>query len=310
MNRADGRMAVLVGVTSSLVTACLFTGIGSVSAKSSAMTIESLHARLQQLESKPNNRVRAPFVVVDAQDQPIVTISASGENHLLSMGKLGSGPAIQLERSPQQATLVAQLGSSDTQARLGVKQGRGPRLEVYTKENSTIVGSGATGQHGVFLRDGGGAPGKPPAKSLAEFAVTVNTTGGVLRLFDKEGKPVVSAGSNAAEGGRGQLGLASPGKPTSLFLFSGADGGGEVQVMGSDGKPAVELSGAMRHVLLSNRAGKPAAVMRLGQGGAGSGGNFTVIDPAGNNVVSAGALSGGGGALCAIHPKKGNKCFP
>ena len=310
MSRADRRTAVWVGVTSSLATACLFTGIGSVSAKSSAMTIESLHARLQALEAKPANRIKAPFVVVDAQDQPIVTISASGPNHFLTMGTLGSGTALQLERSGSHATLVAQSGSSETQARLGVTQGRGPRLEVYTKENSTIVGSGTAGRHGLFLRDGGGAPGKPPAKSLGEFAVTVGATGGILRLADKEGKPVLSAGSNAAEGGRGQLGLGSPGKPSALVLFSGADGGGEMQVMGSDGKPAVELSGSQRHVLLSNRAGKPAAVMRLGQGGTGSGGNFTVVDPSGNNVVSAGALSGGGGALCAIHPKKGNKCFP
>ncbi|MFY2764655.1 hypothetical protein [Arenimonas sp. MALMAid1274] len=310
MSRPDWQLAVVVGITSSVVTACLFTGVGNVSAKASGPTLESLNARLHQLESKPNNRVRAPFVVVDAQDQPIVTISASGANHLLTMGTLGSGTALQLERSAEHAMLVAQSGSSDTQARLGVRQGRGPRLEVYTKENSTIVGNGTAGRHGIFVRDGGGGPGKPPAKSLGELAVTVGSSGAVLRLSDKEGKPVLSAGSNAAEGGRGQLGLSAPGKPTGLFLFTGVDGGGEMQVMGGDGKPAVELSGVMRHVLLSNRAGQPAAVMRLGQGGSGSGGNFTVVDPAGNNVVSAGALSGGGGALCAIHPKKGNKCFP
>ena len=310
MTRAELRLAVLVAVTSSAATACLFTGIGTVSAQGASLTLEALEARIHKLENRPANRVRAPFVVVDAKDQPIVTINAIGNAHFLRMGTLGSGSAIQLERSGEQATLVAQYGSSDTQARVGVRDGRGPRLEVYTKENSTIIGSGVTGRHGVFLRDGGGGPGKPPAKSLGEFAVNTNESGGILRLYDKEGKGVLSAGSHPQEGGRGQLSISAPGKPVALLLHSGTDTEGEVRVMGADGKPAIELSGILRQVHVNNRSGKPVAAMRLGQGGTGSGGNFTASDAAGNNVVSAGALAGSGGALCVIHPKKGNKCFP
>lgn len=310
MSRAGHRRVVLAALGSSLATACLFTGIGVVSAQNSALTLEALNARLQALEKRSTSRVRAPFVVVDAKDQPILTVNSIGDTHVLRMGTLGSGTAIQLERNAQQATVVTQLGSSDTQARLGVREGRGPRLEVYTKEHSTIVGSGANSRHGVFLRDGGGGPGKPAAKSLGEFAVNVSESGGILRLYDKEGKSVLSAGSNTAEGGRGQIGLSAPGKPVGVLMYSGADGGGELRVLDADSKGVIELSGALRQVLVNNRAGKPAAVMRLSQGGTGSGGNFTAIDAAGNNVVSAGALSGGGGALCAIHPKKGNKCFP
>ena len=122
---------------------------------------------------------------------------------------------------------------------------------------------------------------------------------------------MISAGSNPKEGGRAQLGLGAPGKAMGLVLYTAADGHGELQVLGDgNNKPVIELSGSRRHLLLSNRAGTPAAVMRLSQGGSGSGGNFTAVDGAGNNVVSLGAKSGGGGALCAIHPKKGNKCFP
>lgn len=310
MSRAEQRRVVLAALGASLATACLFTGIGVVSAENNALTLEALNARLHKLENRPANRVRAPFVVVDAKDQPIMTVNSIGDTHLLRMGTLGSGTAIQLERNAQQATVVTQLGASDTQARLGVREGRGPRLEVYTKEHSTIVGNGAGNRHGVFLRDGGGGTGKPAAKSLGEFAVNISESGGILRLYDKDGKAVLSAGSNTAEGGRGQIGLSAPGKAVGVLLYSGAEGSGEVRVLDDGGKGVIELSGSLRQILLNNRAGKPAAVMRLSQGGAGSGGNFTASDAAGNNVVSAGALSGSGGALCAIHPKKGNKCFP
>lgn len=310
MTRAELRLAVLVAVTSSAATACLFTGIGTVSAQGNALTLEALEARLHKLENRPTNRVRAPFVVVDAGNKPIVTIDAAGNTHFLRMGVLGSGTAIQLERTNSMATVVTQLGSSDTQARLGVLEGRGPRLEVYTTEHSTIVGNGSGNRHGVFLRDGGGGKGKPAAKSLGEFAVNISESGGILRLFDKDGKTVLSAGSNTQEGGRGQIGLSAPGKAMGVLMYSGADGAGELRVLDASGKGVVELSGGLRHVLLSNRAGKPAAVMRLSQGGTGSGGNFTATDAAGNNVVSAGALSGSGGALCVIHPKRGNQCFP
>ncbi len=310
MTRAELRLAVLVAVTSSAATACLFTGIGSVSAQEQTLTLEALEARLHKLENRSVNRVRAPFVVVDASNQPIVTIGTAGTVHFMRMGTLGTGSAIQLERTAQHATLVAQYGSSDTQARIGVREGRGPRLEVYTKEHSTIVGNGSANRHGVFLRDGGGGTGKPAAKSLGEFAVNIAESGGILRLYDKDGKAVLSAGSNTQEGGRGQIGLSAPGKSIGVLLYSNPEGGGELRVLDSAGKGVVELSGSLRHVLLSNRAGKPAAVMRLSQGGTGAGGNFTASDAAGNNVVSAGSLSGGGGALCAIHVKRGNACFP
>lgn len=310
MTRGERRHAVQAAMAASFATACLVTGIGTVAAQGEALTLESLQARIHALETRPNNRVRAPFVVVDARNQPVLTVSANGDSHILRMGTLGSGSTIQLERTPQHATLLAQYGSGDTQARVGVREGRGPRLEVYTKEHSTIVGNGSGNRHGVFLRDGGGGAGNAPAKSLGEFAVNIAESGGILRLYDKDGKAVLSAGSNAQEGGRGQLGLSAPGKPVGVLLHSGPEGEGELQVLGSDGKAVVELSGGRRHVLLSNRAGNPAAVMRLSQGGAGSGGNFTATDAAGNNVVSAGALSGSGGALCVIHPKRGNQCFP
>jgi len=310
VSRVERRRVALAALGSSLATACLFTGIGVVSAQNSALTLEALNARLHKLESRPANRVRAPFVVVDAKDQPIVTVDSAGNTHFLRMGTLGSGAAIQLERSAQRATVVTQVGNSDTQARLGVQDGRGPRLEVYTKENSTIVGNGANNRHGVFLRDGGGGPGKPPAKSLGEFAVNVGESGGILRLYDKDAKAVLSAGSNPAEGGRGQIGLSAPGKSMGVLMYAAATGGGELRVLDEAGTGVIELSGSLRQILLNNRAGKPAAVMRLSQGGTGTGGNFTASDAAGNNVVSAGALPGSGGALCVIHPKKGNKCFP
>jgi hypothetical protein len=306
MNHRELRLAAFVGISSSLATGFMLMGIGSVQAVGPAPSLQTLH------EGKEiANRVRAPFVVVDAKDRPIVTISASGDTHFFNMGTLGSGTAIHLERNAQQATVVTQLGSGDTQARMGVKEGRGPRLEVYTKENSTIIGGGANNRHGIFLRDGGGGKGQAPAKVLGELAVNINESGGIVRLYDKSAQPVFSVGGNYKDGGRGQLTLSSPGKNAAIALLTNADGHGELQILGDgNGKPVIELSGSRRHVLLNNKAGNPAAVMRLSQGGNGSGGNFTAVDAAGNNVVSAGALSGGGGAVCAIHPKKGNKCFP
>lgn len=326
MNHRELRLAVFVGISSSLATGFMLMGIGSVQAVGPAPSLQTLHDRVRKLETQIaadeqehggatgkniTNRVRAPFVVVDAKDRPIVTIDAAGETHFFKMGTLGSGTAIHLERNPQQATMVTQLGSSDTQARVGVKEGRGPRLEVYTRENSTIVGIGANNRHGVFLRDGGGGKGQAPAKVLGELAVNINESGGIVRLYDKSAQPVFSVGGNYKDGGRGQLTLSAPGKNAGMTLLTNADGHGELQILGDgNGKPVIELSGSRRHILLNNRTGNPAAVMRLSQGGNGSGGNFTAVDAAGNNVVSAGALSGSGGAVCAIHPKKGNKCFP
>jgi hypothetical protein len=311
MNQHEFRLAAFVGISSSLATAFLLIGVGAVSAEDSALTLQSLNERLHKLEVRPVNRIRAPFVVVDEKNQPVVSIESRGGAHLLRMGVLGSGPALQLERTVERATLVTQLGQSDTQARVGVINGQGPRLEIYTKENSTIIGTGPNNRHGIFLRDGGGGKGEPPAKVLGEFAANINESGGILRLNDKDGKSVLSAGANPKEGGRGQLGLSAPGKGIGVLIYSSKEGHGELQVLGDgNSKPVIELSGSKRQLLLSNKSGAPAAVMRLSQGGTGSGGNFTAVDASGNNVVSAGALSGGGGALCAIHPKKGNKCFP
>jgi hypothetical protein len=324
--RREIAIGACAAITGSLLTGALLTGIGIVYAQGAAPNLQTLSERVRKLENRiaadeqdsgasagknAVNRVRAPFMVVDAKDRPIVTIDANGDAHFLKMGTLGSGPALQLERNAGRAGLVTQLGSGDQQARVGVGLSTGPRLEVYTAQNSTIIGGGAHNRHGLFLRDGGGGKGQPPAKVLGEMAVTVGESGGILRLYDKNALQVISAGSNPKEGGRAQLGLGMPGKNVGLVLYTAADGHGELQVLGDgNSKPVIELSGSRRHVLLSNRAGTPAAVMRLSQGGSGSGGNFTTVDGAGNNVVSLGAKSGGGGALCAIHPKKGNKCFP
>lgn len=319
-------IAACAAVGGSALTTMLLMGIGSAYAVGPTPSLQTLHDRVRKLETRVAadeqdretstgktvaNRVRAPFVVVDAKDRPIVTIDASGDAHLLRMGSLGSGSAIQLQRTADQATLMAQLGSADNQVRIGVRQSLGPRLEAYTAQNSTIIGAGPNNRHGLFLRDGGGGKGQAPAKVLGELAVNVGESGGILRLHDRNAQQVMSAGSNPKEGGRAQLGLGAPGKKVGIVLYTAADGHGELQVIGDgNGKPVIELSGSRRHVLLSNRAGSPAAVMRLSQGGNGSGGNFTAVDGAGNNVVSLGAKSGGGGALCAIHPKKGNTCFP
>lgn len=321
-------IATCAAIGGSVLTTVLLAGIGSAYAVGPTPSLQTLHDRVRKLETRiaalethdiaqeqerdtpTGNRVRAPFVVVDAKDRPIVTIDASGDAHFLKMGTSGSGPSLQLERNAGRAGLVAQLGASDQQARVGVGMSTGPRLEVYTARNSTIIGGGPHNRHGLFLRDGSGKD-QTPAKALGELAVNVGESGGILRLYDRNAQQVISAGSNPKEGGRAQFGLNTPGKSMGIVLYTAADGHGELQVLGDgNGKPVIELSGSRRHLLLSNRAGTPAAVMRLSQGGSGSGGNFTAVDGTGNNVVSLGAKSGGGGALCAIHPKKGNKCFP
>lgn len=323
--RATGLLPVAAGaIAGSVTTLLLIAGIGTAYAVGPTGSLQALTIRIEKLETRvaadeqatsgPGKagmtRVRAPFVVVDASDRPIVTIEGNANADFLRMGAPGAGAMIQLQRTKDQAVVLAQMGGSD-EARLGVKRSVGPRVEVYTAQTSTIVGSGPNNRQGLFLRDGGGGKGQAPAKVLGELASDAGTTGGILRLHDREGKPVLSAGSNTKAGGRGQLGLGAPGKDPGVVLLANTDGYGELQIQGDGrGKPVIELSGSKRHVLLSNRSGNPAAVMRLSQGGAGSGGNFTAVDGAGNNVVSLGAKSGGGGALCAIHPKRGNQCFP
>lgn len=69
-------------------------GIGSAYAVGTAPSLQTLHDRVRKLETRVAaheedrgtpagesvaNRVRAPFVVVDAKDRPIVTIDASGD---------------------------------------------------------------------------------------------------------------------------------------------------------------------------------------------------------------------------------------
>ena len=327
MSRVSLAVVLHVGSAAWLTAALLVNGSATVNAQGGSPSLDALSERVKKLEARvaedeqqagggsgknAPTRMRTPFSIVDSKGREVLAVEEVGDGHVLRMGKLGSGTAIQFERTNDRALFITQMGGGGAETRLGVGETTGPRLVVYEAQHSTLVGAGPDNKHGVFVRGGETRGGASP-KLLGEMAVTYGETGGILRLYDKEGQtPVITAGSNVKEAGRGQIGIGAAGsKSIGVLLFTAADGHGEMGVYGDgNGKAIVEVSGSKRQITVSNRSGNPAAVMRLGQGGTGSGGNITLVDGAGNNVVSAGARSDGGGTLCALHNKRGNQCFP
>ena len=315
-----------VGSAAWFAAALFVNSSGFVQAQGTA-TLDALAERVKKLEARiaedeqqqgagpgakaGGSRLRAPFVVTDAQGKDLLVVTeAAGGGAVLRLGQLGSGTAIQLERNAEHARVITQMAGGASEVRLEVSQDKGSRVTVYEGQHSTLIGTGADNKHGLFVRAGDGKGNSQPV-SVGELAVTYGESGGILRLHDKSGKQVISAGSNAKEGGRGQFGLGPPGGNVAVLLTHAPDGPGEVGVYGGvKGKPLVEMSGSKHHVLVSNRAGEPAAMVGLNQNGTGNGGTFTATDGAGNNVVKVGSRGEGGGAMCAIHYKRGLECFP
>ncbi len=319
--------ALNLGAAASLLLAAVIHGSlpvqaqGGVGPDITALTerVRKLEARIAEDDASPAGggtgkaaatRLRTPFVVVDSKGREVLVVEEAGDTHVLRMGVLGTGSVIHMQTGPDNARMTLQRNGPGLEARLDVSESKGARIQAFEGSHSSMLGTGPENKHGFFVRQGESTAQATP-KVLGELAATVGESGGVLRLFDKQGLQVVGAGSNPKEGGRGQVGIGPPGKAIAVMLTHTPDGAGEVQVYGdNNSKPILEMSGSKRHFLVANRSGNPAAVVGLNQNGAGTGGNFTAIDASGNNVVKVGARADSGGALCAIHYKRGLECFP
>lgn len=305
-----------------LLLSVLVLNTESVSAQATPPALDALTDRVKKLEARvaedeqqgasggtkaSSNRVRTPFVIVDSKGKEVLVVDEAPGGGVLRMGGVGSGPAINLRVTQSAAEVTTQLGGGDNVARMLVSENIGARIVVREGESSTLIGNGGDNKHGLLVRKG---KGDATPKTVGELALTYGETGGILRLFDKDGKQVISAGSNAKEGGRGQIGVGPPGGQVGVLLTHAPDGDGEVEVFGGGtGKPLIALNGSQHLIALYNKAGAAAVTLGLSQSGAGPGGNITARDGKGDGIFSAGLMSGGGGTACINHIKRGTICM-
>jgi hypothetical protein len=280
-----------------------------------AQTIAQLEDRIRKLEALISARegggtiVRAPFLIVDTAGHTLVEVARHGDTESLILGP-SAGNRVVLSRTGGHANVIA---ANPGKLAIMSSAADGAHLQISNQNVVTRMGAGHGNEQGFFVGEAQvppkpGGPAPKPAAVFAELAARQGETA-VLRLRDMQGQTVVAAGSNKARNGVGQVGINAPGQKIGLLLTTGPTGDGDISVYNSKaGKEVFRLDAQEYLFRLFNRSGTSAATVGLGQDGAGSGGNFTAYSSQGG-VFSAGALSGTGGAVCAIHPKRGNVCL-
>jgi hypothetical protein len=290
----------------------LLLAVFAVPMQATAQTIAQLEERIRKLEALivagegGGARVRAPFTIVDGSGTPIVEVTKDGGTERLVLGPTSNARVVLTRRGETAAVTVANFGRNVNIS----ASSDGANINVRNQTISTRMGLGPQNEQGFFVSNepASDKPEAKPAVVLAELAARPSETA-ILRLRDLQGQTVLSAGSNKARAGIGQLGINAPGQGVGLLLTTGTKGDGEVSLYSSgSGKEVMRLDGQKYLFQLFNHGGTSAATIGLGQEGAGSGGNFTAYGSSGG-VFSAGSLSGGGGGACVIHPKRGNICL-
>ena len=268
--------------------------------------ISALEARVAKLEAE-RNAVRAPFRVLDAAGQALLTLDIRGN---LAVGKPGGSMMLFTHQEDGKATLgvdsadghVAALMATDgghlvlsnskSGARVEASAGETPAISVSDPSQSVEMGIGQA-LFGLKL-----SAGDKPAAVLG----TMPGRGVALRLFDDSGKVVAGAGSNPAAGGAGLVFAGSGGATNAAVLAAESDGTGLVQAFSADGTVAAGLVGKDRMVAAYNSTG--SAVATIGKSEQSEGGNVTARNPSGDGVFRAGFRTDlGGGEACVYRVK-------
>jgi hypothetical protein len=276
----------------------LLKQIGEMKPAELVSSLVDLELRLRQLEAS-RNTIQAPFKVVDKNGRVILSVTTDhqGADYLV-MGEQGK-PSILLQRNGEYARLSARI-SADNRAYLNADTATGASAAAEHNHFASGVGTSVLGGSGLFIREVQGQAALPAAEIAAIPGKKV-----ALRLYNEQGKVVVSAGMNPAAAGAGTIRAANPKGENVAFMGTSSEGEHGVVGVAKGGKDVAAMMAEPRVVAVYNDTGAP--IVSIGKSDKSEGGNLTTRDPAGEGVFSAGYNSAvGGGDACVYRAKKQN----
>jgi len=278
----------------------LLKKIGEMKPADLVSSLIDLELRLRQLEAN-RNTIKAPFKVVDNNGRVILSVSTDNQGaDYLVMGEQGK-PSILLQRNGEYARLSARI-SADNRAYLNADTAIGATAAAEHNHFASGVGTSAMGGSGLFIRQVQGQAALPAAEIAALPGKKV-----ALRLYNEQGKAVVSAGMNPAAAGAGTVRTANTKGENVAFLGTSEDGASGALGVAKNGKNTAALLSEPRMVVLYNDAGEAITTIARSQEGTGEGGNITIRQPDGEGIFSAGYNAElGGGDACVYRAKKQN----
>ncbi|MDE1923944.1 MAG: hypothetical protein KGL92_11400 [Gammaproteobacteria bacterium] len=268
-------------------------------------------------------RVRAPFVVVDALGRVIFQVTDKS-------GAKGESRAVQVINASGNIAATITVDAYGSTFALGERGGRGSAPTSGIAMSMSAAGTGANAtlkllqaqQPGITLAATSGSSRIAVGGSESGPTLSLNTStrdGATVKLSNQRQAGV----SIAAASGGGSIKLARFGSPNSYvtaaanndglglkvrsdghslaWIGAGVDSAdGQVLIFGHDHAVAglQTYSGGKGQMTVWNAAGQPVAF--LAESDKNSGGNVTVANGSGTGVFSAGATADGGDA-CADH---------
>ncbi len=276
----------------------LLKAIGEMKPEQMVSQLVDLNLRLSKLEAS-RNTVQAPFKVVDKNGRVILSVTTDNQGtDYLVMGEQGK-PSILLQRNAEYARLSARI-SADNRAYLNADTATGSSAAAEHNHFASGVGTSALGGSGLFIREVQGQAALPAAEIAALPGKKV-----ALRLYNEQGKAVVSAGMNPAAGGAGTVRTANTKGENVAFMGTTLEGEHGAVGVAKNGKDVIAMMAEPRLVAVYNDTGAP--IVSMGKSDKSDGGNLTTRDPAGDGVFSAGYNSAvGGGDACVYRAKRQN----
>ena len=276
----------------------LLKAIGEMKPEQIVSQLVDLNLRLSKLEAS-RNTVQAPFKVVDKNGRVILSVTTDNQGtDYLVMGEQGK-PSILLQRNAEYARLTARI-SADNRAYLNADTTTGASAAAEHNHFASGVGTSALGGSGLFIREVQGQAALPAAEIAALPGKKV-----ALRLYNEQGKAVVSAGMNPAAGGAGTIRAANTKGENIAFMGTTPEGENGAVGVAKNGKDVIAMLAEPRLVAVYNDTGAP--IVSMGKSDKSDGGNLTTRDPAGEGVFSAVYnISVGGGDDCVYRAKRQN----
>ncbi|MFO1036515.1 MAG: hypothetical protein U1E45_06705 [Geminicoccaceae bacterium] len=228
-------------------------------------------------------KIKGALQVLDGEE--VVFVVQPEDGGLRVEGKSSGGTGRFLLTATSDLTGLRAYSGDDKVAGLLTRQ----------EDSSVFAGAGGVESNMVTGSDFNGWQLKSGDKEFANIGRPAGRAVAV-RVMDDQGHAVVSAGSNPALGGAGQIAVTAAGQErASAFMAASSGGTGSVYV--TDGKvPIAGIDAAERYVALFTPGGQVAAALRKSKST--EGGNVSTYGPGGEQVFSAGSVGGGGGDAC------------
>ena len=276
---------------------------------------ESLAQLKKQEPGKPVDgqslTLRAPFTVKDGAGRVIFQVEVpAGRNVPRAIVGNPSGAHVEMGPASSGSAAVGLYGDSGKVLAALIGDPKGSSMRVRDDKQSTSIGNIEGQGLGMFLRLGEAravelSADKAGAGTVSIFGVgdkvaasltSAADGGGTLKVLNKDAKAVAALFA-ASDGGH--VVLTGPAGGKTAVGLSVTPTGGKVRVYPVEGGTArAELvaesdSGA---ITIFNKSGTSAALLEAGQSGAG---HLVILNAAGENIVEAGAVSGGIGIVRA-----------